>query len=244
MIWAVSINHIMQTSNLILHGNSTNSFIALCHILSFYVLYISVVKRLRRYRRSSLAGTNLSFWIDNCVRKRWEVPMITHWEVQQNTLQRKRFLVSRGVLIGQMFFCQDEYCGRGLSEGEIGIRRPLCAEFTYRGSVLWVYARHLEIIFQLLRWKSLNEGCREEGEWKQGTRAGRKHYKSWCSGGVRGIVWGALWRMIVGKLGLSLQKGKASLIDWGVLPKASCPKVFLKHLTNVLFIFWEASHLK
>ncbi len=29
-----------------------------------------------------------------------------------------------------MFFCQDEYHGRGQLEGEIRIKRPLCAEFS------------------------------------------------------------------------------------------------------------------
>lgn len=36
--------------------------------------------------------------------------------------------ISKGVLMGQMFFFQDEYYGRGLLEGEIRIKRPLCAE--------------------------------------------------------------------------------------------------------------------
>lgn len=32
--------------------------------------------------------------------------------------------------MGKMFFCQDEYYGRGLLEGEIRIKRPLCAELS------------------------------------------------------------------------------------------------------------------
>lgn len=47
--------------------------------------------------------------------------------------------------MGQMFFCQDEYYGRGLLEGDIRIKRPLCSEllrFVCRLSLRQAFGAH------------------------------------------------------------------------------------------------------
>ncbi len=72
----------------------------------------------------------------------------------------------------------------------------LCVLSSRGFSAVWVNARHLELVLQLLRWKNQREGYRyspsRRGKVKT-TRRGKsrrwKTNKSSCSGGVRGMVW-------------------------------------------------------